>query len=254
MLTNLFPKRENPSSGIFITKRLKEYKKLGVEFIAVSLAPKDKGRILDLLRRFLNKHLKTPLEEFEGVSFKPVFMERDVFDIVIQKFWQKKIFEDFTDQFTKQIVQGFPNHDIIHAHGMYLPAPAGVVARKVSEIWNVPYVITLHGSDVNLNMARDDVRDIYIETLDKASKCIFVSRRLLETAIFFCYSGKNAVVIPNGYVFKPMDKDTVRKELGIYKENTYYVGFVGNLIPIKRADKLPEIFRKVAKDLQTLGS
>jgi glycosyltransferase involved in cell wall biosynthesis len=40
----------------------------------------------------------------------------------------------------------------------------------------------------------------------------------------------------------------VRKELGIYRENTYYVGFVGNLIPIKRADKLPEIFKKVAKD------
>jgi glycosyltransferase involved in cell wall biosynthesis len=27
------------------------------------------------------------------------------------------------------------------------------------------------------------------------------------------------------------------------------VGFVGNLIPIKRADKLPEIFRKIAKEL-----
>jgi glycosyltransferase involved in cell wall biosynthesis len=96
------------------------------------------------------------------------------------------------------------------------------------------------------------VRDIYLETLENAARCIFVSRALLEKAKSFGYSGQNATVIPNGYdldVFKPMDKNTVIKELGIYKEDTQYVGFVGNLIPIKRADKLPEIFRKIAKEL-----
>jgi glycosyltransferase involved in cell wall biosynthesis len=95
-------------------------------------------------------------------------------------------------------------------------------------------------------------KERYIEVLENAARCIFVSRALLEKAKSFGYSGQNAAVIPNGYdpdVFKPMDKNTVRKELGIYKENTHYVGFVGNLIPIKRADKLPEIFGKISKEL-----
>ncbi|HBF70020.1 MAG TPA: glycosyltransferase family 4 protein [Thermotoga sp.] len=253
ILTNLFPTKDNPNSGIFITKRLKEHEKLGVDFTAVSLAFRDKGRLLSLLRSLLRKPSEVPLKELEGVSFNPVFVERGLFDVVIQKFWtMKKALENFTDRFAEQIFQKFPKHNIIHAHGMYLPAPAGVVARKVSEIWNVPYVVTLHGSDVNLNMARRDVRDIYLETLENAARCIFVSRALLEKAKSFGYSGQNATVIPNGYdpdVFKPMDKNTVIKELGIYKEDTQYVGFVGNLIPIKRADKLPEIFRKIAKEL-----
>ncbi|KAF2959886.1 glycosyltransferase family 4 protein [Thermotoga sp. 38H-to] len=253
ILTNLFPTKDNPNSGIFITKRLKEHEKLGVDFTAVSLAFRDKGRLLSLLRSLLRKPSEVPLKELEGVSFKPVFVERGLFDVVVQKFWtMKRALENLTDRFAEQVVQNFPKHTVIHAHGMYLPAPAGVVARKVSEIWNVPYVVTLHGSDVNLNMARRDVRDIYLETLENAARCIFVSRALLEKAKSFGYSGQNAVVIPNGYdpdVFKPMDKNAVRKELGIYKENTHYVGFVGNLIPIKRADKLPEIFGKIAKEL-----
>ena len=35
LLTNLFPLTENLSSGIFITKRLEQYKKLGIEYVAV---------------------------------------------------------------------------------------------------------------------------------------------------------------------------------------------------------------------------
>jgi glycosyltransferase involved in cell wall biosynthesis len=58
-------------------------------------------------------------------------------------------------------------------------------------------------------MVRYDVRDIYLETLESASKCIFVSKALLEKAKSFGYSGQNAAVIPNGYdpeIFKPIDK------------------------------------------------
>ncbi|AIY87667.1 glycosyl transferase, group 1 family protein [Thermotoga sp. Cell2] len=253
VITNIFPIKTNPFSGIFIAKRLQEYQKLDVDFTAVSLAFRNKGSILSLLRSLLRKPSEVPLEGLEGVSFKPVFVERGLFDVVVQKFWtMKRALENLTDRFAEQVVQNFPKHTVIHAHGMYLPAPAGVVARKVSEIWNVPYVVTLHGSDVNLNMARRDVRDIYLETLENAARCIFVSRALLEKAKSFGYSGQNATVIPNGYdpdVFKPMDKNTVRKELGIYKENTHYVGFVGNLIPIKRADKLGEIFHLIAKEI-----
>jgi glycosyltransferase involved in cell wall biosynthesis len=94
-------------------------------------------------------------------------------------------------------------------------------------------------------------KERYIAILENASKCIFVSEALLEKAKSFGYSGQNAAVIPNGYdpeIFKPVDKDTVRKELGIYKKGAHYVGFVGNLIHIKRADKLPEIFGKIAKE------
>jgi len=256
VLLNLFPKNKNKASGIFITKRLKEYRKLGVEYKAVPLAVEDRGISMKLVRTLLKKPSRIPIESFEGVSFESVFSTRSFIDVFLQKCTskgRKRVSEKLTDLFVNEILKNIHSeYDIIHAHGMYIPAPAGVVAKKLAEIWNTPYIVTLHGSDINLNMANGDVRDIYIETLEKASKCIFVSNALLENAKSFGYSGKNAVVIPNGYdpeIFKPMDKETVRKELGIYKEGYKYVGFVGNLIPIKRADKLPKIFHLIHQEI-----
>lgn len=126
--------------------------------------------------------------------------------------------------------------------------PAGEIARLLAEMYGKPYIVTLHGGDVNDVMPK---RIEYVEILEKAAKVIFVSNVILQKAKSFGYSGKNAVVIPNGYdpeIFKPMNKVEVRKRLGIYKEGYKYVGFVGNLIETKRADKLGEIFHLIQKE------
>lgn len=75
VITNIFPIKTNPFSGIFIAKRLQEYQKLDVDFTAVSLAFRNKGSILSLLRSLLRKPSEVPLKELEGVSFKPVFVK-----------------------------------------------------------------------------------------------------------------------------------------------------------------------------------
>lgn len=150
----------------------------------------------------------------------------------------------------------FRKHKLVVLGSLFLIREPNIFfVLSTSDVAIIAYVLLeLRRLKLKLSIFKEplDVRDIYLETLENAARCIFVSRALLEKAKSFGYSGQNATVIPNGYdpdVFKPMDKNTVRKELGIYKENTHYVGFVGNLIPIKRADKLPEIFRKIAKEL-----
>ncbi len=134
---------------------------------------------------------------------------------------------------------------VIHSHGMY-SLNAGLVGYYLSRKTGYPHIITLHGSDVNFRM--QEMKELYIEVLENATKVIFVSNALKNKAIEYGYSGKNAVVIPNGYdpeIFYLMDKEEMRKHLGIYKEGYKYVGFVGNLIYVKRADKLPEIFKMI---------
>jgi glycosyltransferase involved in cell wall biosynthesis len=131
--------------------------------------------------------------------------------------------------------------------------PAGEIAYYLAKKYNKPYIITLHGSDVNLLMPKRKKK--YVKILEKATKVIFVSKALLEKAKSFGYSGKNSVVIPNGFdpeIFKPMDREKIRKELGIYKKRVKYVGFVGNLLSIKRADKLPEIFGNIMKEMDNV--
>ena len=136
--------------------------------------------------------------------------------------------------------QGF---HIIHAHGMY-DAPAGLVAKLLSQKLSVPYVVTCHGSDINLAMPL--AKELYVDVLENAAKVIFVSNALLNKAKSFGYAGENSVVIPNGIepdTFKPLDKEKIKEELGLSKK---VVGFVGGLKEVKRADKLPDIFSHIS--------
>jgi glycosyltransferase involved in cell wall biosynthesis len=239
VVTNLAPIRNNPVAGTFVVKRLEQYTKSGVDYSAVSIGFEDTW-VTKLARKILRKSLGTPLNQMGRVKFTPILLR-------MRPVSYKRLIRECSQRI--ESLFEVSEFDIIHAHGMY-SIPAGEIAYLLAKKYGKPFVVTLHGSDVNLFMPKRKER--YIEVLENAARCIFVSRALLEKAKSFGYSGQNATVIPNGYdpdVFKPMDKNTVIKELGIYKEDTQYVGFVGNLIPIKRADKLPEIFRKIAKEL-----
>jgi glycosyltransferase involved in cell wall biosynthesis len=249
VITNLAPTVPNPNSGIFVVRRLQHYKSFRVDFDAISLGLKD-SKIVTAIKKLLRRPRYEPLEEHEGVKFKPVLIHRNLHTVLMNKI-SRIYFVKIAERFVRAIERSFDlrEYDLIHAHGMY-SVPAGLIAKILAEKYGKPFVVTLHGSDVNILMPHR--KEIYVDVLEKASATIFVSRALLERAKSMGFSGKNAVVIPNGYdetIFKPVDKEAVRKELGIHREDYKYVGFVGNLIPIKRADKLGEIFRLIAKEI-----
>ncbi|MGQ9856726.1 MAG: glycosyltransferase family 4 protein [Fervidobacterium sp.] len=253
VLTNFYPVAGNEIGGVFVRKRLEMYSAYDVSYNAVSLVySESKG--VKLLRKLLNEdvQISPPLTLVRGIKYFPVFGTVKVFDALRLKFWKSsRVVKKLSGKLAREVVKRVARterYDIVHAHGMYYPFPAGLVARRISQILRIPYVVTLHGTDVNRWMRNEELRRVYIDVLENASRCIFVSRMLLEIAERFGYSGKNSIVIPNGFdpeIFKPMDKLEVRRELGIYKQGYNYVGFVGNLLSVKRADKLGELFHKI---------
>ena len=84
--------------------------------------------------------------------------------------------------------------DVIHAHGMYTPG-AGSVARRLSRSLGRPFVLSLHGSDVNL--ARADRLKRLGEVSKDAAAVAFVSRRLRDR-VRADGSRQMLEVIPNG--------------------------------------------------------
>jgi glycosyltransferase involved in cell wall biosynthesis len=249
VITNLAPTVSNPNSGIFVVRRLQHYKSFSVDFDTISLGQTD-SKMVTAIKKILRRTSYEPLKKCEEVIFKPILIHRNLHTVLMNKI-SRSYFVEIAERFTRAIEQSFDlrEYDLIHAHGMY-SVPAGLIAKILAEKYGKPFVVTLHGSDVNILMPRR--REIYVSILESASATIFVSKALLEKAKSLGFSGKNAVVIPNGYdetIFKPMDKEAVRKELGIHREDYKYVGFVGNLIPIKRADKLGEIFHLIAKEI-----
>lgn len=241
------PVPHNLSRGIFITNRLKTLQSFDINFDVYGITFKNTFGV-KLLKKILSKTIINPTASFyevKGIKYKYASFSRSLGDVfnsrVLKKNNQikdsKEVAEDLFDK-----IKG-NEFDIIHAHGMYEP-PAGLVAKLLSQKLSVPYVVTAHGSDINLAMPK--AKELYVDVLENAARVIFVSNALLNKAKSFGYAGENSVVIPNGIepdIFKPLDKEKIKKELGLSKK---VVGFVGNLINVKRADKLPEIFSYIS--------
>jgi len=246
-ITNLFPYPENEMSGIFITNRLKALTTFGTAFEAYGIISKDTFgmKILkDILRR-KGKTTRGLYCDIGGIRYNYAYFNRSLLDIFFDKVLNKRNYFKYADELANKIYKKAEKErfDIIHAHGMYTP-PAGLVAKLLSERLRIPYVVTCHGSDINLVMLY--VKELYNEVLEKANKVIFVSNALLNKAKLCGYSGNNAVVIPNGIepkIFKPLDKEKIKKELNLSKK---VVGFVGGLKRVKRTDKFPEIFENIS--------
>jgi teichuronic acid biosynthesis glycosyltransferase TuaC len=131
-----------------------------------------------------------------------------------------------------------PSYDVVVAHGMYL-LPAGTVAAELAETWHLPFTVVMHGSDVNITMAKR--AKAYVHVLQQASIAIFVSDALRKKARSLGLTGGRTAVIPNGVdtqVFRPSGRRGSADPV---------VLFVGNLLKIKGADRLPGIFRAVAR-------
>lgn len=255
VITNLFPYPGNETRGNFITNRLKALKKFNVDFNVFGTISQDSlfAKVFRKITGSARQEKYGDYYEIDGIRYNYLSFDRRLYDIfseyVLKKDYTLEYAKELANKKYKSFVQ--EKYDLIHAHGMFNP-PAGLVAKLLSQKLNIPYVVTCHGSDINLLM--ENAKELYIDVLGNADKVIFVSNALLNKAKSLSYSGTNAVVIPNGIdpkIFKPLDKEKIKKELGLNKK---VVGFVGGLKKIKRADKLPEIFEYISskKDVEFL--
>ena len=253
-ISNLYPQLDNASSGVFVEKRLSIADKYGIVHRVYSTFFTE-TMPLTIIRKVLHKDYR-PVNKngwYRMINFK-VNLVNFLRGELYRKF-NNRLYESYVHKKSVSAALSIKNEldsnfDIIHAHGMY-KVGAGIIAMYLSEMLGKPYVVTLHGSDVNYEMPK--IKTLFLNVLKKASKVIFVSDALRKRAIELGYDESNSIVIPNGYdpeIFYPVDKIAVRKELGIYRKSTYYIGFVGNLIKVKRADKLGEIFHYIANKVK----
>ncbi len=238
----------NLMSGFFITKRLEEISRYNISFDVFNMVH-DENALLKLLYVISRKPKKNSLKginsfKTSGIRYNYIHIPLGLFQplsVRINPSWLTKI---YVNNLYQRI--DIKKYNFIHAHGVY---PAGHVACFTANKYDLPCVLTAHGSDVHtLPYTRPKLKPIILATLESADKVIFVSNALLRESRKLGYGGENAVVIPNGVdlsSFSILDKNETRRHNGVYKPDTHYVGFVGNLVPIKRVDKLPDIFLNV---------
>lgn len=142
--------------------------------------------------------------------------------------------------------------DIIHSHFIW---SSGYVGMKLSEIFNVPFLVTGHGYDVySLPFKSEWWKKTIKEVLEKATRIITVSKSNAGS-IEKLITGKEISVIPNGFspgLFYTMDKKKVREELGLNVGGKTCLS-IGNLIKIKGQEYLIKAMESLSKEFDDLN-
>lgn len=231
IVSDLYPTGGSPLGGSFVMDRIEALTNNGAQVTAVALRPRPTAtlrRVLKLTGRSLGQPVRS--------VFRDAFYSLGLAGYVqtTRGVPSARLVGQIADRVLDATEgQAF---DIIHAHGMYR-AKAGAIARELSRRLGVPFVLTVHGSDVNINMRRDP--EAFVETFRDAASVIYVSEALRDSAVALGAPVDNARVIPNGVdtdLFRPGEKDA----------SAPVVTFVGGLAPVKGADRLPAIFAGVA--------
>jgi teichuronic acid biosynthesis glycosyltransferase TuaC len=136
--------------------------------------------------------------------------------------------------------------DVLNVHWAY---PDGFAGILLGMVFNVPVVVTAHGSDVYIYSKYPGVRRLLSWTMNKANSVIAVSKAL-KSEIEMMSTKSQVKVIPCAAVdphrFRMLEKSQCRKELGL-PEDKKIVLFVGNLVHVKGVIHLIEAFN-ILKD------
>jgi len=252
LLTKYCPLPEDPMGGTFIQKRLEKLRQYGINFDAFTKTY-DERALFKISRIMRNKSRPDPLKDIDfiesaGIRFNYIHIPIGLLQALSVHINPLRLARIYAEHLSKRIEP--EKYDLIHAHCVY---PEGYVACLIKERYDLPCVLTAHGSDIHtLPYTQPELKSAILKTLESAGRVIFVSNALLRKAMELGYAGENAVVIPNGVdipSFPILDRTEMRKRNGIYEVDTHYVGFVGNLVQVKRVDRLPEIFLSIKREI-----
>jgi teichuronic acid biosynthesis glycosyltransferase TuaC len=233
VLSHMFPKSCNPTSGLFVLEQVKALRTLGVETVTIAPIPWP-PRFLRFLPR-VNKFLSVPLQAtIDGLVVEyprvPTLPGGRLFYLegLIQYLWVRRLVGKYIKR--RKI-------DVIHAHAIM---PDGFAATLLGREFNLPVVCTVHGSDLSIYPHRN--RPTLWATkwaLKRIGHLVAVSSDL-KRKVFSMTGISRGDVVPNGAdprVFQPLNKREARSKLGLPFDKRIVL-FVGHLIEVKGVEYL----------------
>lgn len=221
IITSLFPSPDNPVKGIFVWQRVNKLLKANIDAEVFMPNPLlSKSNFLKVKEAY-KINLENGPTTVRPINFYKIPRTFNFNDIA------KKIAKIFYKE----------NFDLIHFHYLI----DALCLPELKKKHKIPCLVTAHGSDIHTYPFKGErQKNAVLNCLESADTVIFVSEFLKKTAENFGYTSESTV-IPNG-----ISPDFFKANQS--KKTEYpIIGFVGNLIPVKRAECLPEIFLEIKK-------
>jgi glycosyltransferase involved in cell wall biosynthesis len=126
--------------------------------------------------------------------------------------------------------------------------PDGWAAIEIARMLDVPAVVKLHGSDMNVVASMKGPRALLRRALPRAARVVAVSRALAQQAVELGVPADRVDVVPNGIdtaLFFPRPRAAARAELAVAPTDRLVL-YVGNLQRAKGVGDLLAAFELVA--------
>ena len=229
VISSLYPSAHDPLSGIFVGAQVQELVKGGCQVKVVSPKP-----LAPFPLNFLSK-------KWAGFHATPDYAARENHEVYYPRYLslpRNWLFDKSGERMfrgikgvIREVAKEFPI-DLIQAH---VALPDGYAAMRVAEELRTPFVVTIHGADLQRTVHFNRLcKDAIAEVISHSSGVVLVSNKLKDLAEKYFGKDDKFKVIANG--IDPTSISTLSQ--GEHPENREHktILSVSNLIPTKGVD------------------
>jgi len=242
-ITSVYPSEQQPGSGVFHETQVQALRRLGVDVTVICPVPRPVS-FLRFLKKQYRIHNDIPLcYERKGVKvYRPSYVA-----LPGQLRWAQPD-KRIADTILKTMTEYKMEPDLLHAH---FAMPSGGAARIVSGQKKIPWVLTLHGSDVNVYPTYSKrARKAFFQSVISAHRVLAVSNSLRRKTLEM--TGRESGVLPIGVDLtqfqQPNQAKMVMRKMLQLPHDKKIITFVGRLVESKGVFELAEAIEKVSKE------
>ncbi|OIK10465.1 glycosyl transferase family 1 [Bacillus sp. MUM 116] len=234
-ITSAYPSDSQPGSGVFHETQVQALHRLGVDVTVICPIPRSPA----FIRPFrngdkANQNIPSKYERKGVMVYRPYYLA-----IPGQLRWAQP-----DKRIAEVIMKTMSDYDLapdlIHAH---FAMPSGGAARIIAEKKKLPWILTLHGSDVNVYPYYSSIaKKAFLQSVTTADSVLAVTGHLQTKTKEL--AGRDSSVLPIGidlsqFQQPELTKQQMRRHLGL-PEDKKMITFVGRLTGAKGVFELAQ--------------
>jgi teichuronic acid biosynthesis glycosyltransferase TuaC len=243
-ITSTYPSDEQPGAGVFHETQVQALAKLGVEVTVICPVPRNPPVLRSVKKQYqLYEEIPFVYKRKGIVVYRPRYTA-----LPGQLRWSqpdKRIASVILETMKAQKVKP----DLIHAH---FAMPSGGAARWVAKEHRLPWLLTLHGSDVNVYPHYSPgAKRAFIQSVQSATQVIAVGKSLQHKTRVI--TGRTSSILPIGVDLarfqQPEQPKLLLRKLLQLPQDKKIITFVGRLTEAKGVFELEEAINRLPKEV-----